>query len=105
MDGATTEGAAFDETVVFLSYFNDLQDPRQPGKVTYPLDEILLLCLLAVPAGAESFTDRSLRRQEARVSSPLPPVQRRHAGTRSSGRYPGRSGCRAVPALLRWLGR
>ena len=29
MDGATTDGAAFDETVVFLSYFNDLQDPRR----------------------------------------------------------------------------
>jgi len=60
MDGATTDGAAFDETVVFLSYFNDLQDPRQPGKVTYPLDEILLLCLLAVLAGAESFTEIAL---------------------------------------------
>src|SRR5208282_1131941 len=60
MHGATTGGAAFDETIVFLSYFNDLQDPRQPGKVTYPLDEILLLCLLAVLAGAESFTEIAL---------------------------------------------
>ena len=60
MDGVTTAGTAFDEAVVFLSYFNDLQDPRQPGKVTYPLDEILLLCLLAVLAGAESFTEIAL---------------------------------------------
>jgi predicted transposase YbfD/YdcC len=30
---------------------------RQAGKVTYPLDEILLLCLLAVLAGVEAFTD------------------------------------------------
>src|SRR5271165_1639847 len=60
MDGVTTVGTAFDEAVVFLSYFNDLQDPRQPGKVTYPLDEILLLCLLAVLAGAESFTEIAL---------------------------------------------
>src|SRR3954447_16708886 len=60
MDGATTECAAFDETVVFLSHFKDLQDPRQPGKVSYPLDEILLLCLLAVLAGAECFTEIAL---------------------------------------------
>src|SRR5271157_1585877 len=60
MDGVTTAGTAFDEAVVFLSYFNDLQDPRQQGKVSYPLDEILLLCLLAVLAGAEAFTEIAL---------------------------------------------
>jgi predicted transposase YbfD/YdcC len=48
---------AFDETVVFLDYFKDLPDPRQVGKVRYPLTEVLLLCLLAVLAGAESFVD------------------------------------------------
>lgn len=56
MDEATCAYAAFDETVVFLRYFNDLKDPRQRGKVTYPLSEILLLCLTAVLAGAESIT-------------------------------------------------
>src|SRR5208337_1982764 len=35
----------------------DMPNPRQPGKVTYPLDEVLLLCLLAVLAGAETFVD------------------------------------------------
>ncbi len=30
---------------------------RQPGKVVYPLHEVLLLALLAVLAGAETFTD------------------------------------------------
>jgi predicted transposase YbfD/YdcC len=60
MDDATTECAAFDETVVFLSHFKDLQDPRQQGKVSYPLDEILLLCLFAVLAGAECFTEIAL---------------------------------------------
>ena len=59
MDGAT-DCAAFDETVVFLRYFKDLQDPRQQGKVAYPLDEIVLLCLLAVLAGAECFTEIAL---------------------------------------------
>jgi predicted transposase YbfD/YdcC len=60
MHDAATDGAAFDEAVVFLSYFKDLADPRQHGKVTYPLDEILLLCLLAVLAGAECFTEIAL---------------------------------------------
>ncbi len=48
---------AFGEAVVFLSYFEDLPDARQAGKVMYPLDEVLLLCLLAVLAGAETITD------------------------------------------------
>jgi predicted transposase YbfD/YdcC len=52
--------AAFDEvlqeSVVFLDHFADLPDPRQLIKVIYPLDEILLLSLLAVMAGAETFT-------------------------------------------------
>jgi hypothetical protein len=60
MEDATTDCAAFAETVVFLSYFKDLKDPRQQGKITYPLDEILLLCLLAVLAGAETFVDIAL---------------------------------------------
>jgi predicted transposase YbfD/YdcC len=51
MDGVIGEG------LVFLEYFRALPDPRQPGKVVYPLDEVLLLCLLAVLAGAETFTD------------------------------------------------
>ena len=60
MDDAATDGAVFDETLVFLSHFKDLKDPRQQGKVTYPLDEILLLCLFAVLAGAECFTEIAL---------------------------------------------
>jgi hypothetical protein len=60
MDDATRDCTAFDETVVFLRYFKDLKDPRQQGKVTYPLDEILLLCLLAVLAGAETVVDIAL---------------------------------------------
>ena len=60
MGSSTTAQAAFDETVVFLRYFDDLPDPRQAGKVTYPLEEVLLLCLLAVLAGADTFTDIAL---------------------------------------------
>src|SRR5580700_7580242 len=57
MDNTLTECAAVEETVVFLNYFKDLHDPRQQGKVCYPLEEILLLCLLAVVAGAETITE------------------------------------------------
>ena len=57
MDGsAQTDGEVFEATV-FLSHFRDLPDSRQAGKVIYPLDEVLLLALLATLAGAEAFTD------------------------------------------------
>jgi len=49
-------GAGF-EAVVFLKHFSSLLDHRQAGKVTYPLDEVLLLSLLAVLAGADTFVD------------------------------------------------
>ncbi len=57
MESSALEREALDETILFLSFFKDLRDPRQAGKVKYPLDEILLLCLLAVIAGAEAITD------------------------------------------------
>ena len=57
MDCVATDDGAVLEAVAFLSFFKDLPDPRQPGKVTYPLDEVLLLALLAVLAGAETFVD------------------------------------------------
>ena len=57
MDGVAADCEAFAEAVVFLRYFRDMPDPRQCGKVTYPLDAVLLLCLLAVLAGAETFVD------------------------------------------------
>jgi predicted transposase YbfD/YdcC len=57
MDDGAADCAAFGEAVSFLRHFQDMPDPRQRGKVTYPLDEVLLLCLLAVLAGAETFVD------------------------------------------------
>jgi predicted transposase YbfD/YdcC len=57
MDEIAEEFGAINETVVFLEYFKDLPDPRQSSKVIYPLDEVLLLCLLAVLGGADSFVD------------------------------------------------
>ena len=57
MEGFDAGVAANFEATVFLGSFKDLPDWRQAGKVTYPLDEILLLSLLAVLGGAEGFTD------------------------------------------------
>ena len=57
MGEAAGDFGATVEATVFLYYFKDLLDPRQLGKVTYPLAEVLLLCLLAVLGGADSFVD------------------------------------------------
>jgi predicted transposase YbfD/YdcC len=57
MDKVACDAGAVAEAVVFLSYFRDLPDRRQAAKVRYPLAEVLLLCLLAVIAGAETITD------------------------------------------------
>lgn len=48
---------ALGEAIGFLEHFEELPDGRQAGKIVYPLDEVLLLSLLAVLAGAETFTD------------------------------------------------
>jgi predicted transposase YbfD/YdcC len=53
----TQDFGAFAEAVVFLGYFAEMPDHRQAGKVVYPLNEVLLLSLIAVLAGSESFTD------------------------------------------------
>ena len=57
MADAATDFGVIAETTVFLDYFKELPDHRQPGKVIYPLNEVLLLSLLAVLAGAETFCD------------------------------------------------
>jgi predicted transposase YbfD/YdcC len=52
------------QSVVFLDYFEGLDDPRQRAKVLYPLDEILLLSLCGAISGAEDFTDIALYGKE-----------------------------------------
>jgi hypothetical protein len=44
----------------FLAHFAALNDPRQAGKVLYPLAEILLLLLCATIAGADDFVEIAL---------------------------------------------
>jgi predicted transposase YbfD/YdcC len=60
MERRAADVGALGEAVVFLDFFKDLPDPRQRGKVIYPLDEVLLFCLLAVLGGAETFVDIAL---------------------------------------------
>ena len=40
-----------------LDHFSGLDDPRQRGKVLYPLPEIMLLTLCATLSGAEDFVE------------------------------------------------
>ena len=57
MDTTSTLGGIDYETTVFLGCFKDLPDHRQAGKVVYPLQEVLLLTLMAMQAGATAFTE------------------------------------------------
>ncbi|HET6239147.1 MAG TPA: transposase family protein [Acetobacteraceae bacterium] len=57
IDGDARGCEAFGEAVVVLKYFRDMPNPPQPGKATYLLDGVLLLCLHAVLAGLETFVD------------------------------------------------
>ena len=52
-DAQTQFERAHDQVVEWLEHFEELGDPRQSGKVAYPLNETLLQCLLAVLAGAD----------------------------------------------------
>ena len=51
---------AHDQVVEWLEHFEPLIDPRQSGKVAYPLSEMLLQCLLAVLAGADGWVEVAL---------------------------------------------
>lgn len=44
-------------TVSALEIFSELKDPRQQGKVKYPLNEIILVALCASICGADSFIE------------------------------------------------
>jgi DDE_Tnp_1-associated len=51
-------------SVPLLDHFAALSDPRQHGKVLYPLPEILLLVLSATIAGADDFVEMTLWERE-----------------------------------------
>jgi len=56
-EGQSQVERAYDRVVEWLEHFEPLEDPRQSGKVWYPLEEVLLLSLLGVLAGAESWVE------------------------------------------------
>ena len=101
--------AAAVEATVFLGYFNEMPDYRQAGKVAYPLDEVLLLALMAVLAGAEGFTDIArfgekkldlLRRFRPFVSDAYaPPGIQLDVGTQFQGRSSSRRSLGWPPAI------
>ncbi len=93
-------------SAVFLGHFKDLQDPRQPGKISYPLDEILLLCLLAVLAGAECFTEIALFGvKKLGLLRRFRPFKDGTPAHDHLGDILGHAQRRAIPSLLRRLGR
>jgi predicted transposase YbfD/YdcC len=49
--------AAQTQSIPVLEYFSGLKDPRQSGKVLYPLEEIMLLVLCGQLAGADGFVE------------------------------------------------
>ena len=48
----------------FLTHFQAVQDPRQVGKILYPLEEIFLLVLCGVISGADGWTSIALYGQK-----------------------------------------
>ena len=40
---------------VFARFFNDIPDPRQPSKISYPFYDVLFLTVCAVIGGAEGW--------------------------------------------------
>ncbi len=74
------DSGALSEGIVFLDHLSTFEDPRHPGKVIYPLDEVLLLGLLAVPAGAETFRGMTLCGEKKRhLLRRFPPLSQRNS--------------------------
>jgi predicted transposase YbfD/YdcC len=46
-----------DEFIPFLNHFSQMEDPRIPGMITYPLDEILLVSLVGVMCGYQDMEE------------------------------------------------
>jgi len=57
MANTQSQVRAYDQVLEWQKHFEELEDPRQSGKVAYPLEEMLLQCLLAVLAGADSWVE------------------------------------------------
>jgi hypothetical protein len=81
MDESAVDGGALAETVAFLSYFNDLPDVRQRGKVMCPLAEALLLCLWRCWPGPRRSVTSPGSAIRARSAAPALPLRGGQAGS------------------------
>jgi len=45
------------QSIAIIDYFQDMPDPRQQGKVLYPLAEMILTTLCAIICGADTYVD------------------------------------------------
>jgi hypothetical protein len=99
---------AFDQVVGWLEHFEPLEDPRQAGKVWYPLDEVLLLCLVAVLAAAESWVEIAefgkKKLELLRRFLPSRTARRRTTSWATCSRrsMPKRSSAASSPGSARW---
>ena len=57
MDALAENFVVAAEMTCVLRHFKDMRDNHQSGMMIYSLDEILLLCLLAAPAGSEASAE------------------------------------------------
>src|SRR5215472_1088368 len=65
MERTAGETGALGEAVVFLDYFKDLPDPRQRGKVLYPLDEVFCAFWQCLPGRRRSSTSPGSARRNS----------------------------------------
>ena len=105
-NAATKADRAYEQVVEWLEHFEDLEDPRQSGKVAYPLSEMWL----AVPASGacrrrQLGRGRAVRQAKARLSAPVRGVRGRHAIARPVRQSVCRARRRGLPGVLHRLGR
>src|SRR5215831_16619491 len=81
-DGGGNRICRAERSNCFCEFFANLPDPRQRGKVAYPLNEILLACLLAVcsPERRRLSISRDSTRRRSRCGAGFLPF---HYGTPS----------------------
>ena len=101
---------AFDQVVEWLEHFRPIEDPRQSGKVWYPLEEMLLLCLLAVLAGGARICGPPGPVIPAEVAEVIAvtPIGLRSPGSQGSNNEASRvwrCGCTTAITWPLWLSR
>ena len=90
----------------FLTHFQAVEDPRQEGKVLYPLEEILLLVLCGVISGADGWTSIALYGQKKlELLRRFLPFESGTPSHDQLGIFVISAGYGGIPKLLHLLGR